>query len=258
MSCAVGTSHAASNKPCQDFALLQLGLNAGDTTLVVVAADGAGSSAHAEIGARLTAETLADLVGTYLAHGGKIGDLSKEVAGEWLQRVVAALADKSAASNAPLAEYACTLLAAIVGEEIAAFLQVGDGAIVVSTGEEDGWSYVFWPQHGEFANSTNFVVSDNAAEVLDFCVTPGRIDELAVFTDGLEDLLLLRQPPSVHEPFFAEMFRPVRASPAHGTDPALCDALTRYLSGPEICERTDDDKTLVLATRRPLVDQLGD
>src|SRR5262249_12376686 len=135
----------------------------------------------------------------------------------------------------------------------AAFLQIGDGAIVISHGEEDGWSWVFWPQHGEFANTTNFIVSDNARECLAFDLAPRRIDELAIFTDGLEDLVLHQASRTVHQPFFNSVFKPVRESVAQGYDESLSTSLERYLESPIVCERTDDDKTLVIATRRTAV-----
>jgi hypothetical protein len=46
------------------------------------------------------------------------------------------------------------------------------------------------------------------------------------------------------------MFGPVRRSKVVGEDIALSQELESYLSSPTILERTDDDKTLVLATRR--------
>jgi hypothetical protein len=86
-------------------------------------------------------------------------------------------------------------------------------------------------------------------EVMEFELAPRRIDEVALFTDGIENLVLHRATRSVHEPFFNQMFRAVRESKAVGIDQGLGDALGRYLSSPAVCDRTDDDKTLVLATR---------
>lgn len=141
---------------------------------------------------------------------------------------------------------------AIVGDNSNAFVQVGDGAIVVSEGADDGWAWVFWPQHGEFANTTNFVVSPNSIDVMEFASTPHRIDEVAVFSDGIENLVLHAASRTVHAPFFDAMFPPVRQHlPGFAVDLSL--GLEKYLLSPRICDRTDDDKTLVLATRRTIV-----
>jgi hypothetical protein len=49
------------------------------------------------------------------------------------------------------------------------------------------------------------------------------------------------------------MFGPVRALEVEGIDTELSLGLEQYLASPTVCERTDDDKTLILATRRPPV-----
>ena len=136
----------------------------------------------------------------------------------------------------------------IVAEREAVFLQIGDGAIVLSAGE--GWKHVFWPQHGEFANTTNFVTSEDALEVMEFHKTTEPVAELALFTDGLENLVLHKANRTVHAPFFDSMFPSVRGSRATGEDAELSRALAQYLSTPKINDRTNDDKTLILATRR--------
>jgi hypothetical protein len=46
------------------------------------------------------------------------------------------------------------------------------------------------------------------------------------------------------------MFPPIRKSQASGVDAELSQALDKYLSSPTINSRTDDDKTLILASRR--------
>jgi hypothetical protein len=46
------------------------------------------------------------------------------------------------------------------------------------------------------------------------------------------------------------MFKQVRQSSVDGFDEQLSTNLDKYLSSPRVCERTDDDKTLLMATRR--------
>jgi Protein phosphatase 2C len=248
---AIGTSHVATGLPCQDFAHCSVIDTRGGPTLVSVVCDGAGSAAHSDIGAWLAASTFAELVELHFEEGGGIADLSKDKAREWIRAVGDALESRAKEAGHSLRDYACTLLAAIIGSREAAFLQVGDGAIVVSHGEEDGWSYVFWPQHGEYANTTNFVVSANARDVMEFEVAPRRIDELAMFSDGIENLVLHQNSRTVHGRFFDQMMPPVRKAAAPGLDTKLSDGLRSYLSSSTICERTDDDKSLILASRRP-------
>ena len=93
---------------------------------------------------------------------------------------------------------------------------------------------------------------ENALQAMEFDAIGHAVEEIALFTDGLENLVLNKAEKTVHAPFFDSMFRSVRASAADGVDAALSQGLENYLSGPVITERTDDDKTLILATRRPV------
>jgi hypothetical protein len=120
------------------------------------------------------------------------------------------LETKASEEGVSIRDYACTLLAVIAGPKSAAFLQLGDGAMVVNEGEK-GWRYVFWPQKGEFANATYFVTQDDMDVRFSFERIEHRVDELAVFTDGIEPLVLRYADKSVHAPYFNEMFSTVRS-----------------------------------------------
>ncbi|WP_043381467.1 PP2C family serine/threonine-protein phosphatase [Methylobacterium sp. UNCCL125] len=249
LAVARGTSHEGSNAPCQDHAGCRVVDTDEGDVLVAVVCDGAGSAAHAEVGAWLAVETAMELVELHFEEGGRMADVDLACGRAWVARVADALTRHAAAEGRPLRDYACTLLVAVVGASGAAFLQVGDGAIVISRGEDEDWSYVFWPQHGEFANTTNFVVSHDATERLEFAYVPERLQEVSVFSDGLENLVLHQATRTVFEPFFRQMLAPVRKLAGPGLDAALSADLTAYLSSPRVCERTDDDKSLVLASR---------
>jgi hypothetical protein len=255
LASAVGTSHIGTGAPCQDSAAHQIIETRDGPVLVAVVCDGAGSAAYSDVGSWQAATTFIELVSLYLDDDGRLRELDRDTAVGWIDEISEHLVATAEASGHAVRDYACTLLAAIVGPDTAAFLQIGDGAIVVSHGEEDGWSYVFWPQHGEFANTTNFVVSADATEKLEFELAPRRVDELALFSDGIENLVLHQATKTVHEAFFNAMMPPVRRARADGLDEELSKGLERYLSSAAICERTDDDKTLVLATRtlRPAI-----
>ena len=84
----------------------------------------------------------------------------------------------------------------------------------------------------------------------DFSLHKSSAAKVAIFTDGIENLVLRKADRTVHAPFFDSMFPAVRRSQVSGVDEALSRELEKYLSGPLICDRTHDDKTLMLATRR--------
>ncbi|MEO7335934.1 MAG: PP2C family serine/threonine-protein phosphatase [Caldimonas sp.] len=251
MASAAGTSHKASGLPCQDsHCHLTATDRAGRPVAIFVVSDGAGSASHAAIGSTLTCQTFAKLVADYISGGGEVAKITRELALRWIAGVAYRLSLKSWDDQMELRDYSCTLLAAICGEAETAFLQIGDGAIVISDGWTTAWRYVFWPQHGEFANTTNFITSEDALEVLEFRVTGDPVAEVALFSDGLENLVLQKSDKTVHSPFFESMFPSVRQSSACGEDAALSRALEVYLSTPTVNDRTNDDKTLILATRR--------
>jgi hypothetical protein len=255
LASATGTSHEATGAPCQDsVAYVFLDTDAG-AILIAAVSDGAGSAAHSEIGSRLAVAAFIDQAERYLSEGHALAALSASIACDWVQSIVTKLGAAAEENGHESRDYSCTLLGAIVGQEQAAFVQIGDGAIVVSHGEDDGWSYVFWPQHGEYANTTNFIQSPDIAAVLAFDVAPRRIDEFAVFSDGIENLVLHKASRTVHEAFFRDMIQPVRRSESEGFDTKLSQGLQRYLESEPVCERTDDDKTLVLATRAARIER---
>jgi len=249
---AIGTSHIDSGTPCQDSATHELLPTAAGEVLVIVVSDGAGSAACAEQASALATQTFSKQVRDFFAAGGVLETVSREAAATWLVATGDALTAAAVDAGQDVREFSCTLLAAIIGENSNVFVQIGDGAIVISEGIDEGWAWVFWPQHGEFANTTSFIVSPNALDVMEFASTPHRIDEVAVFSDGIENLVLHAASRTVHAPFFDAMFPPVRQHPP-GFSAHLSLGLEKYLLSPRICDRTDDDKTLVLATRRTVV-----
>ena len=251
MASSVGTSHLATGVPCQDSHFhMTLVDAAGHPVTILVVSDGAGSASEAAIGSTLACETFAKLVADYISSGGLVDNISRDLATRWLAGIVYRLSLKSWDEDKDIRDYACTLLAVICGEPTTVFLQIGDGAIVISDGWTTAWRYIFWPQHGEFANTTNFITSEDALDVLEFQKTTEPVAELALFTDGLENLVLHKANRTVHAPFFDSMFPSVRGSRAAGEDAELSRALAEYLATPKVNERTNDDKTLILATRR--------
>ncbi|HEY3111527.1 MAG TPA: PP2C family serine/threonine-protein phosphatase, partial [Chloroflexota bacterium] len=145
--------------------------------------------------------------------------------------------------------FACTFLGAVVADGWAGLVQIGDGAIVVDDGGgPDRYAPFVWPRRGEYANETYFATDDRAAEHVDLDLLPRRIDEIALLTDGLQGLVLDYARRAPHGPFFARVFAPFRA--ASDDCAALSAQLAAFLASPRVRARTDDDTTLILATRR--------
>lgn len=248
---AIGTSHIKQGTVCQDsHACRVFEDGAGRHVAVFVVSDGAGSAARAEEGSDIACRTIVEAVEVLLANGGQVAAIDADTARSWVEMVQSAITFRADEAGAVPRDYACTLLVAVVAEDAAIFIQVGDGAMVVAD-EAGEWSWVHWPQRGDYANTTYFVTDASATDQMAFDLVERRVDEVAVFTDGIEALVLHYASKTVHAPFFDKMFVPVRGLEAEGVDQGLSAGLERYLASPTVCERTDDDKTLVLATRRP-------
>lgn len=249
-SSVVGTAHVRTSTPLQDASRAEVVIDSGSNEiLIAVAADGAGSAAHSATGASLACDRFIDDLKTHLANGGALAQLPDCFIQDWIEKFQFLVNGLAADAGAKPQDFACTLLAAIVGRDETVYFQLGDGAIVESLpNEQDQYRCVCWPQQGEYANTTNFLTDANAGQKI-FCeVKPGAVDEVALFTDGLQSLVLDYRTQSAHSPFFAPFFAWLRPRPA-GQSTELSDSLAAYLNSEKVNARTDDDKTLILATR---------
>src|SRR5262245_1448783 len=129
-----GTSHERRGESCQDYAHALLVTGGGSPVLVAACADGAGSAAHAFLGARLACLTFIGQASEDLGAGLAVRDIDAGRVVGWHERVRGRLSLEACVRNVELRDFATTLLTAIVGEEWAAFSQIGDGAIVYREG----------------------------------------------------------------------------------------------------------------------------
>jgi len=251
----VGTSHVLTGTPCQDNSVCRVfTLEDGSEVLVAVASDGAGSAKRAEDGSALACSLLIqEMEALFGADAeGDLSEITKEFLTNWLVSFQREVTIRAEHEELRARDFACTLVAAIIGERSAVFAQIGDGAIVVPSPEEpDEYCYVFWPQKGEYANETYFATDPEAHTKLELDHVPRRIDEVAVFTDGIQNLALHYQTQSTHNPFFRPVFTWLRPASENDAD-RFTASLATYLASEKINQATDDDKTLILATRRPI------
>ncbi|WP_020475168.1 PP2C family serine/threonine-protein phosphatase [Zavarzinella formosa] len=239
--CVAGTSHHLRNTPCQDaFRYRTFGPMA--KWLAVAVADGAGSASHSRIGATLACDEFIRLLEARERDWPLTGE---QMTGLFAEVRSAVVAEAERLDIRPR-EMACTLLVAIVGTSSASFAQIGDGVIVIN--ERDGFRTVFWPEPAEYVNTTDFLTDDQFTEKIRFETTTNPVTELAALTDGLQRLALDFAERSPHAAFFRPLFDRLKSV----ADPeSLLQPLRDFLDSPRVNNRTDDDKTLLLAVRRP-------
>jgi len=235
-----GTSHEKRSQPCQDAHCWRVLPNG---VLVAAVADGAGSAALAEVGAKIAVEAVVETICQQ--------DLQPESDDEWqvfltasLQVARAAVEAEAATREVAARDLACTLITVVATPELIAVAQIGDGAAVA--GDSAGSAIALTiPPWGEYINETIFLISPNAIETAQFKVMREPLRHLAVFSDGLQMLALKIPEGTPHGPFFAPLFR---FSGTVKEDADAKEQLESFLRSPRVSERTDDDLTLLLAT----------
>jgi hypothetical protein len=245
----LGTSHEKTGGACQDANDCQIYASpAGERILAAAVADGAGSADCGGEGAAITCRALLGLMVEHLDLGRTVEQVTEDTVKSWIATIQNLLEEEARVASRDRRDFACTILGLLVGGSCAACLQIGDGAIVLADSEEHAYGHAFWPDRGEYANTTHFVTEDDAIEHLQFESINRRVVEAALLTDGLQTIALNYQQRIAHEPFFRGLFAPL-GTVEEGCSRELSESLAAFLSSPRVNEKTDDDKTLVLASR---------
>jgi hypothetical protein len=238
-----GPSHVADDSPCQDSHVLQLLGDVESQTLVACVADGAGSAKYSDAGSTIVCEAIAGSAATFFTMGGKVEDLTRDDVLRWCEEARDRIDQEARSRDCESRDLAATLCAAIVTPTCSCFFQIGDGAMILRSNGVYG--VVFWPQSGEYANSTNFITAKNYNEQIEFLLTKGDFSDVALMTDGLSRLALQFDSFTPHAPFFDPFFRTLRTTEDFER---LNDALQNFLASESVRERSDDDTTLLLAS----------
>jgi hypothetical protein len=244
---SIGTSHIRAKRGCDDAGACVVVQGQNESALIVVCSDGAGSAPLSSVGSRIVVRAFCRSAIRYLQRGGAVGDISREVVGDWLDDIRGRIEAVSRSKDLRPRDFAATLIGCVITDCGAKVLHVGDGAVVYRTVECEEWLIGSWPSHGEYASTTHFV-TDDPEPTFQFNDLAGQVSEIAVFSDGIEHLVLDFSNRSAFSPFFSQMFSSFK-SDVVGRDRSLSRHLMNYLSGASVCDRTDDDKTLIMARR---------
>lgn len=241
-----GTSHERSGLPCQDAHVWNVDR---DGVLVAAVADGAGSAPFGEVGANIAAKAATDRARWTLVNQSPKTPRDDQGWHSFMKDTLAAArsAVEQEAKNRslPINEFATTLIFLVAGPDFVAAVQIGDGAVVAKT-SDGGILSLTRPPRGEYLNETTFLCSEEGLANAQFLVARGAMAHLAIISDGLQ-MVALRMPggephPGFFNPLFEFMEQERDQMAAQGR-------LSSFLASPRLRERTDDDVTLMLATR---------
>ncbi len=237
----IGTSHQRSGTRKQDA----YGVRLSPRALCTVVSDGAGSASHGGEGASLVCRHLILAFRDWFSdHDQLPGD---EVIRCWIDELRDRLSAAAARRDLTRRQFAATLVMLVVFKDELLTLQIGDSALV---GRQNGvWEALCWPENGEFASTTYFVTDDPEPRLRLFR-TQCTYDAFALFSDGLESVALEQATQQPYARFFDPMIKAIDGADGGGRLVGLSEALAHYLDSQRLCERTDDDKTLILISRR--------
>jgi hypothetical protein len=218
--------------------------------MLAVVSDGAGSASRSADSSKLAVEEFINVFAPRVAEDPTLQNLDRLFFEDWLRDLRDRIEAMARRYGLDVREFACTFVAATLGPESTVCVQVGDGAIVGSGDEVGDYAWLTWPQHGEFANTTNFLTDHDVFETMQFEFIDRPLNEVAVFSDGIERLILDMRSRSVHSPSLWPIFKWLAStSPSLAKEMNPEPALEAFLGSARINERTDDDKTLVIGTR---------
>lgn len=239
---AAGSSHERLGLSCQDAVAYQ----ADEQTLFVALSDGAGTAERSQYGAQTAVQAALDAITTTSEAG-----LPAAQAG-WQETLRAAVnAARSALESLaefeqhPLRDYAATLILAVATADTLVVAQLGDGAVIAGESPDELF-LVNRAQRGEYANETYFLTQEDALEQVQITAHDKVVNWLVVMSDGLTRLAIQLPAQTPHLPFF----RPLLEFAAQANEEEQAAAqLVEFLTSDRVCDRTDDDKSLVLAVR---------
>ncbi|RUR71071.1 protein phosphatase 2C domain-containing protein [Variovorax guangxiensis] len=263
---AIGTSHRTNGSDCQDDCWAMVEQLGAERVLAVFVADGAGSARYGRDGATTAVQSAARfMTEAFASEAPRLTiEQAPTLARDCIQAVRSAIFELASAKDDAGAaggidpidiagkkeleprDFACTFLGAISTSQATLVFQIGDGAIVLDTG--NGLELFAAPMTGEYANMTHFVTQDDCLDVMVHKLYPNGALKLAAFSDGLQRLALNMAQGTPHEPFFEPFFSVLAKATAEQED-MLQGQLAAFLDSAPVNERTDDDKSLALAVR---------
>ena len=241
---AQGTSHVSSGTPCQDAVQHHYEPVNGGNVLLIVCADGAGSAARSADGSRWACDEAMIALQTTLREGG-VAALSIASVLQAIESARAEIFSRSIDEGVSARDFASTLIVVALTPDTIFVAQIGDGVVVIGQGND---LHIAIEVEQEMLNVTDFLVDTDAMQKVRSWSGPADgITRVAVSTDGLMPVLIDHRKNRPHLPMFS-MFFDALQSCADETE--VSERLSEFMRSEQVNQRTDDDKSLVLALRK--------
>ena len=244
-----GTKNEGRQLPCQDFSTSALLPKLADDAFIAVIADGVSSAPLADTGSRLAALAARDAAidATWCWNPDLIPEHFETILYHALTQARHAVEAEAHRLLCPPNHLATTLTVVIHAADTIAIASIGDGAVIVCN-QDDQWTTLCPPQHGEYINETTAITSRRAIQTAQIVVASSKtpLNVIASTTDGLINLSIDSRTYEPHQPFFSQIATWLQE---HPEDTHWSLILKQLLASPRVRQRTDDDTTLFLATR---------
>lgn len=238
---AIGKYHIDNGIPCQDDFDYRV---VGDTFVGVVC-DGAGSSAHSEIGAKECSRTVVESIAAKLTSD-SISPLEQACSREFLESIVGLVRTRLQTiaddSGFQFHDLSCTLVGCVASPEGGCLFHIGDGFGVADV--NDMGPILSIPENGEYANETYFVTANDwAARLRITSLPPVQSGRIALMSDGAAPFVVNREQTGLFAPFITPVSKFLLGASQEEGDLGLKDTL----ADERTYAITGDDKTLMIA-----------
>lgn len=243
-----GVSHERSNSRKQDAQVVFVIEKPAKDILVCVVSDGAGSAPFGGEGASLICKSISTSARNHFNTASEMP--TDDTFRDWIDAARDRLFFAAQKRSVPPNHFAATLLLVLSCGSESAVAHIGDGCAVHRDMASETWEALIWPDHGEYASTTSFV-TDEPPLAVRIARSYALINSHVIFTDGIERLALNFKDQQPFPPFFEAISHPVFQSLVNkGRDKHLSTSLKTFLNSSQVNERTDDDKTLIVAIKK--------
>jgi len=248
-----GRSHERAGATNQDAHFVLTGM--GGRIVAAAVSDGAGTAERSGEGARNTVQKIARAL-LALGESDSLRTMTAPALHHWAVNCIDDIRRDLADTGVSLAQFHCTLIAAVLSPYGNWVFQLGDSVALCSVSQvsadgrrswfDTGSTSLYAGDRGQYANETRFITEADFEQHLHVGMLDTKVDTLVLMTDGAMDVAMTNG--RVYPGFLPVVVEQlIQASDAQKRDAHL----TEWLADSRTWRITGDDKTMVIALREP-------